>query len=146
MPKSSVGSTNSLGAKALGSFVKNGREELGLDQNGFAELAGVSIKTLQRIENAEAFVLDSVLKKLAKPLRVDLKFFHFLMIRADFGAENDDITETIRALAKSSSENNQKVTRHNLFEVLLAHDAVSKLGLQIGEDMIGQILTRAPEK
>jgi transcriptional regulator with XRE-family HTH domain len=73
-----------------GAIIKSLRKEKGLTQAELAELSGLSIRTMQRIENNEVNPSSYSLKMLSKALEIDLKAlysqkknsFHFNLLKS----------------------------------------------------------------
>ena len=58
--------------KRLSANVKTGRKRLGLTQEKFAEMLGLSTQTVSDIEGGRTWVGDKALSKLADVLKVDI--------------------------------------------------------------------------
>jgi transcriptional regulator with XRE-family HTH domain len=57
--------------------LKEQRKKLGLSQEKFAEISGLSIQTINDIEGGRKWVSDKTLSKLSKTL--DMECYHLLM-------------------------------------------------------------------
>jgi transcriptional regulator with XRE-family HTH domain len=55
-----------------GELIKDKRMRLGITQSGLSELTGITIRTIQRIENNEVVPSLHSLKKIGEALQIDL--------------------------------------------------------------------------
>lgn len=55
--------------------VKTLRQSAGMSQNQLAEMAGVNLRTIQRIENGDSVPRGDTLRRIAQALQVDLESF-----------------------------------------------------------------------
>ncbi len=60
-------------AKQVGDFIRNRRKELGITQPHLAEIAGVSVNTLYKLERGQANPSLDVLNKLAEVLGMEIR-------------------------------------------------------------------------
>lgn len=58
----------------IGEYIKNRRSTLRLQQKDFAELSGVSLRTIIQIENGTGNPSIDTLNKLTKVLGVEIEF------------------------------------------------------------------------